>query len=168
MRGIGHGSGINCAVLLRETGNPTAKGSIAWKGHIKELKEFISGGDMIELAVAVILAGFIPKVISAFTDGIMMNLVAAIAGKPSFDDVARLKVADGSGTDAVTGLPNAATYLEFGKLITAPITLVIVGIVLFVIIKAYNKMKKPVEAAPAGTTEVDLLTEIRDQLKARD
>ncbi len=138
------------------------------KGYIKEFKEFIAGGDMIELAVAVILAGFIAKVISAFTDGIMMNLVAAIAGKPSFDDVARVKVADGSGTDAVTGLPNAATYLEFGKLITSLITLVIVGLVLFIIIKAYNKMKKPVEAAPAGPTEVDLLTEIRDQLKARD
>lgn len=137
------------------------------KGYIKEFKEFIAGGDMIELAVAVILAGFIAKVISAFTEGIMMNLVAAIVGKPSFDDVARLKVADGSGTDAATGLPNPATYLEFGKLITALFTLVIVGLVLFLIIKAYNRMKKAPDAAPAGPTEVDLLTEIRDQLKTR-
>lgn len=137
------------------------------KGYIKEFKEFIAGGNMIELAVAVILAGFIGTVIKVFTEGIVLNLIAAIVGKPNFDQVARIKVADAEGVDAVTGLPNPATYLEFGKLITAVFTLIVVGVVLFLIIKAYNKMKKPVDAAPAGPSEIDLLTEIRDSLKAR-
>ncbi len=137
------------------------------KGYIKEFKEFISGGNMIELAVAVIIAGFIGAVIKVFTEGIVLNLIAAIVGKPNFDEVARIKVADSEGVDAVTGLPNPATYLEFGKLITAVFTLIVVGVVLFLIIKAYNKMKKPVDAAPAGPSEIDLLTEIRDSLKAR-
>lgn len=132
------------------------------KGYIKEFKEFISGGNMIELAVAVILAGFIGAVIRVFTEGIVLNLIAAIVGKPNFDEVARIKVADG---DPAAG--EAPTYLEFGQLITAIVTLIVVGLVLFMIIKAYNKMRKPVDAAPAGPSEIELLTEIRDALKAR-
>ena len=136
------------------------------KALAKEFKDFIAGGNMIELAVAVILAGAIGRVIAAFTDGVMMNLVAAIFGKPTFDDV-RIKIsskvqtlADGTKTDG--------TYLEIGKVITAFIALVLTGLVLFAIIKAYNKTKKKAaEEAPAGPTEVDLLTEIRDSLKAR-
>ena len=75
------------------------------KALAKEFKDFIAGGNMIELAVAVILAGAIGRVITAFTDGVMMNLVAAIFGKPTFDDV-RIKIlskvhtlADGTKTD---------------------------------------------------------------------
>jgi large conductance mechanosensitive channel len=51
--------------------------------------------------------------------------------------------------------------------ITALIALVLTGLVLFMIIKAYNHMRKPAEAAPTGPTEVDLLTQIRDSLQAR-
>lgn len=138
------------------------------KSLAKEFKDFISGGNMIELAVAVILAGAIGRVITAFTDGVMMNLVAAIFGKPTFDDV-RIKLNDKVtyDVDGKTILTDG-TYLEIGKVITAFIALVLTGLVLFAIIKAYNKTKKKAaEEAPAGPTEVDLLTEIRDSLKAR-
>lgn len=137
------------------------------KSLAKEFKDFISGGNMIELAVAVILAGAIGRVITAFTDGVMMNLVAAIFGKPTFDDV-RIKLNDKVtyDVDGKTILTDG-TYLEIGKVITAFIALVLTGLVLFVIIKAYNKTKKKVEEAPAGPSEIDLLTEIRDSLKAR-
>jgi large conductance mechanosensitive channel len=137
------------------------------KKLLGEFKDFIAGGNMIELAVAVILAGVVGKVIAAFIDGIMLKIVSAIVGKPDFHQVARIKIADGEGTDAVTGLANPGTYLEFGDLITAIVTLIATGAVLFIIIKQYQKMKKPVEAAPAGPSEVDLLTEIRDSLRAR-
>jgi large conductance mechanosensitive channel len=61
------------------------------------------------------------------------------------------------------------TYLEFGTVVTAVVTLLLTGLVLFLIIKAYNKLRRPkaTEAAPAGPTEVELLAEIRDALKAR-
>jgi large conductance mechanosensitive channel len=135
------------------------------KSLAKEFKDFISGGNMIELAVAVILAGAIGRVITAFTDGVMMNLVAAIFGKPTFDDV-RIRISD-KDTTLPDGTILDGTYLEIGKVITAFIALVLTGLVLFVIIKAYNKTKKAAEEAPAGPTEIDLLTEIRDSLKAR-
>jgi large conductance mechanosensitive channel len=131
------------------------------KGFVKEFKDFIASGNMIELAVAVILAGFVGAVIKVFTEGVVLNLVAAIVGKPDFNNVARIKVRDAKGADP-------ATYLEFGQVITAIFTLIVVGLVLFMIIRAYNKIKKPpAEAAPAGPTEVELLTEIRDALRAR-
>lgn len=133
------------------------------KNFIKEFRDFIATGSMIELAVAVILAGVVGKVITAFTEGVMMNLVAAIFGKPNFDQVARIKLNDKQTTLDDGSVVNG-TYLEFGMVITALITLVITGFVLFIIIKAYNKLKKakPEEVAP---TEVELLMEIRDELR---
>jgi large conductance mechanosensitive channel len=138
------------------------------KNFVKEFRDFIVTGNMIELAVAVILAASVGAVIKVFTEDIVMNLVAAIFGKPTFNDLFRLKLNDTPKTspDGKTVLADG-TYLEFGKLLTAIITLLITGLVLFIIIKAYNKMRRAQPEEPA-VTEVELLTEIRDALKARD
>jgi len=142
------------------------------KGLIQEFREFIASGNMIELAVGVILGAAVGVVIKAFTDGIMMQIVAAIFGKPDFNDVTltlRHNVetgADGQPVDA---------KLQIGTFINALISLVLTGLVLFVIVKAYNRLKRrqavaeAVAAAieePPGPTEIELLTEIRDALKA--
>lgn len=138
------------------------------RGFLKEFKEFIATGNMIDLAVGVILGGAVGTVIKAFTDGVMMNLVAGIFGKPSFDDLLRIKLNNDPkyGPDGTTLLADG-TYLEFGKVITALVTLLLTGMVLFLIVKAYNKVRRPKEAAPAGPSEIDLLTEIRDALRER-
>ncbi len=143
------------------------------KSMIKEFKEFIASGNMIELAVAVILAGAIGVVIKAFTDGIMMQVVAAIFGKPDFDDVTiTLRKNVGKVTDPVTGVTtDVDSVLKIGTFINSLISLILTGLVLFVIIKAYNKLKArqdAVEEAEAGPTEIELLTEIRDALKVRN
>lgn len=122
------------------------------KKFITEFKDFIAGGNMIELAVAVILAGAIGNVINAFTTGVMMQIVAAIFGQPDFNSLT-INLGD--------------TPVFYGSVLTALISLVMTGLVLFLIIKAYNQMRKPVEAAPAGPTEVELLAEIRDALRSR-
>jgi large conductance mechanosensitive channel len=126
------------------------------KNFVQEFKEFIATGNMVELAVAIILGTAVGRVITTFTDGVMMNLIAAIFGKPDFDNI-RLKVSD----------KNDGTYLEIGTVITALVSLMLTGLVLFMAIKAYNHMKPPAETAPAGPTEVELLTEIRDTLRSR-
>ena len=64
------------------------------KNFLKEFKDFIATGNMIELAVAVILGASVGAVIKAFTDGVMLNLIAALVGKPTFNDVLRLKLND--------------------------------------------------------------------------
>lgn len=137
---------------------------------LQEFKDFITKGNLVDLAIAVVLATFFAPIITALVDGVILNAVAAIFGKPNFDEVARIKIADGDGDisiDPDTGLPiDPATYLEFGRVLTAVFTFIIVGFVCFLIVKAYNKMKEAEEEADSGPSEVDLLTEIRDSLKS--
>lgn len=141
------------------------------KNFLKEFKSFIATGNMIELAVAVILGGAIGAVIKSFTDGIMMQLVAAIFGQPDFSKLSitiRKNVGTKLAADGKTKIPADAT-LQYGAFLNTLISLVLTGLVLFMMVKAYNKMKKPpVEVEEvSGPTEVELLTEIRDALKAR-
>jgi large conductance mechanosensitive channel len=137
------------------------------KNFLKEFKDFIATGNMIELAVAVILGAAVGAVIKAFTEGIVMQAIAAIFGQPDFSTIKITlrhnvsKAKDGSPIDAT---------LQIGAFINTLITLILTGLVLFLLIKGYNKMKrsKPVEeAAPAGPTDVELLSEIRDLLRDR-
>lgn len=133
---------------------------------LKEFKNFIMTGNVIDLAVAVILAGAVGMVVNGFVSDIMMPIVGHFAGGMNFEDlkiVLSPAVVDAEGT--VTTPENAILY---GKWINAIINLITVGFVLFIIVKAYNKTKKPKEeapAAPAGPSEIDLLKEIRDALK---
>ena len=142
---------------------------MAKKGFVQEFKEFIAGGNMLELAVAVILGAAIGKVITAFTDNVMMQIVSAIVGKPNFDQVG-FRLGSNEVKDELTGEITKGAFIGIGSVITALISLIMVGLVLFMLIKAYNKMKAKdaAEAPPAGPSEVDLLTEIRDSLKARN
>lgn len=133
---------------------------------LKEFRDFIMTGNVIDLAVAVILAGAVGMVVSGFTNDIMMPVVGHFTGGLDFSDMkvvlAKAVVAE-DGT--VTKPENAILY---GKWVNALINLVIVGFVLFIIVKAYNKTRKPKEEAaapPPGPTQEELLAEIRDLLK---
>ena len=134
---------------------------------LKEFKKFIMGGNVIEFAVAVIMAGAIGLVVKGFVSMIVMPFVSHFTGGVSFKDwkiVMDQAVVDAAGK--VTKPENAIMY---GQWIDTIINLLIVGLVMFLIVKAYNKMKKQEEAAPAAppepTKEEVLLTEIRDLLK---
>ena len=133
---------------------------------LKEFKEFITGGNVIEFAVAVIMAGAIGTVVKGFVSNIVMPVVGMFTGGVSFADkkvVLSEAIVDAAGK--VTTPENAILY---GAWIDSIINLVIVGFVMFVMIKSYNKMKKKEEVkeeAPAGPSDNDLLIEIRDALK---
>lgn len=129
------------------------------KKFIQEFKEFIATGNMLELAVAVILGVALKSAIGAFTKDFVMQLVASVGNTKSFDAL---------------HFTIGKTPIIYGSTITQLINLVVVGFVLFLMIKAYNTMKhrmsppKPAEpAAPAGPSEIELLIEIRDALKSR-
>src|SRR5262249_9425659 len=104
------------------------------KGFLREFQEFVASGNMIELAVGVILAAAVGVVIKAFTEGIVMQIVAAIIGKPNFDDIT-ITLRHNVGKDPATGASIDAT-LRIGTVINAAITLVLTGLVLFMMIKA--------------------------------
>lgn len=122
------------------------------KNFLKEFKDFIATGNLIELAVAFILAAQVANVVNSFTQDIVMQLVAAIIGKPDFSDL-------------TLGIRDAE--LGIGLFLNAVISLLIIGFVLFLIVKAYNRFKKNDPEASAPSDEVVLLTEIRDALVSR-
>jgi large conductance mechanosensitive channel len=128
------------------------------KNFIKEFKEFIATGNLVEVAVAFILALAIKEVIDAFMNSVVNPLIGAIVGKPNLDHFLTITFRKGKPDQAIVSV---------GAVLTKVISLIIVGLVLFLAIKAYNKMRKPVEEAPAGPSEIELLTEIRDELRSR-
>ena len=143
---------------------------------IKEFKEFIAQGDAFDLAVGIILGIAFGAVVSSLVDDVIMQLIGAIFGQPSFNAINihwGKNITDtvtGAGViDKYAGLKNAYEHQIFiGALITKLINFIIVGLVLFFLVKGVNKMKRPKEVVVvAGPTEVELLTEIRDSLRTR-
>ncbi len=128
------------------------------KDFFKEFKEFISKGNLVELAVALVLALAFKSVIDAFMNNIVNPLIGAIVGKPNLDNFLTITVREGTSNQAT---------ISIGAVLTQVISLIIVGLVLFFIVKAYNKFRNPTGEAPPPT-EVDLLTEIRDELRSRN
>ncbi|MBK9328491.1 MAG: large conductance mechanosensitive channel protein MscL [Sphingobacteriales bacterium] len=130
----------------------------------KEFKNFIMTGNVVEFAVAVIMAGAVGAVVNGFVADIVMPVVGSLTGGVDFADLKYIlspEAKDAAG--AVTAPENAIRY---GAWINTIVNLVIVGFVMFLVVKAYNKTKKPVEApAPSGPTQEELLAEIRDLLK---
>lgn len=132
---------------------------------LKEFKDFIMTGNVVDFAVGVIMAGAIGGVVKGFVDLMIMPIVGHFAGGVDFKD---LKIVlDEAVVDAAGVVVKAQNAISYGAWLNTIINLLIVGFVMFLIVKAYNKSKKPVEAAaPAGpSADIVLLTEIRDALK---
>lgn len=120
-------------------------------GMLKEFKEFAMKGNIVDLAVAVVIGGAFGKIVTGLTNSIIMPLISMIVGKAS--------VAEFTFTIGKTIFP-------IGVFLQAVIDFILIAFVLFLIIKAMNTFKKKEEAAPAATPEdIVLLREIRDSLK---
>ena len=134
---------------------------------LKEFKKFIMTGNVIELAVAVILAGAIGLVVKGFVSMIMMPIIGEFTGGVNFSDMKYVLSEAVVGADGTVATPENA--IMYGAWIDTIINLIIVGFVLFMIIRSYNKTKKKEEAKPtpppAPSKEEILLGEIRDLLK---
>ena len=131
---------------------------------LKEFKDFIMTGNVVEFAVAVILAGAVGLVVNGFVSDIVMPVVGHFAGGVDFADLKYVLTEETK--DAAGAVVTAENAVRWGAQINTMVNLVIVGFVLFMISKAYNKTKAPVEEpAPAGPSDNDLLAEIRDLLK---
>ena len=125
---------------------------------VKEFKEFISRGNVMDMAVGIIIGGAFTAIVTALVDSILMPIIGAICGGFSVEDM------------SIT-IGNAA--IGYGAFIQAVINFLLVAWVLFIIIKAMNKAKsvvakeeEPAPEEPAPVPEdIALLTEIRDLLK---
>ncbi len=133
-------------------------------GFVKEFKEFAMKGSLIDIAVGFVMGAAFTKVTSAFIDGMVMPLIGLIQGKDLSDWKYVLKPAE-MGADGKESAAEVA--IKYGTFISTAIEFIVVALVMFLVIKAINRMKKKQEAPPpAGPSSTDqLLMEIRDELK---
>jgi len=135
---------------------------------MKEFKEFAMKGNVVDMAVGVVIGGAFGKIVTSLVSDIIMPLIGAVTGGLTFTDwkwVIREAVMDGE----TVVKPELA--LTWGNFIQVIFDFIIIALCIFMVIKAMNKLKREPEpepeapAAPAGPTQEELLTEIRDLLK---
>lgn len=132
------------------------------KNFLGEFKQFINRGNLLVVAIGFVMGATFTGLVTALVENVIMPLVAIPFGKPNFDGVFILTVNDAE--------------VRFGAFLTVAVTFVLIAFVLFLIMKVYNRAMALADssdatanqpAAPAGPSEVELLIEIRDELRAR-
>ncbi len=132
-------------------------------GMVSEFKAFIARGNVLDLAIAVVIGAAFGKIITALVDGIVMPLIGmAIGGIDLSDWKYVLKPAqfDAAGKELV-----AEVAVKYGVFLQTALDFALIAFVIFMVLRVYNRMKKPVEVAVATPEDVLLLREIRDALK---
>jgi large conductance mechanosensitive channel len=139
---------------------------------LSEFKEFILKGNVLDLAVAVIIGAAFATITTSLTEDVIMPIVAAIFGTPDFANMFILlgAVPDGvSATDYAALKEAGVPMLGWGQFLTVVINFVILAFIIFMIVRYANRVMQAMEeekaAEETGPTEIDLLTEIRDNLK---
>jgi large conductance mechanosensitive channel len=122
------------------------------KKWIEEFKDFINKGDVVMVAVGLVMALYFKAIVDALLNGVVNPIIAAIFGKADIVDI---------------GFTINGARFSIGSVITAAINFVVVAVILFLIIKAYNNFKRTAPEAPAEPSpEVTVLKEILDELRA--
>ena len=123
---------------------------------LKEFREFAVRGNVVDMAVGVIIGGAFGKIVSSFVGDVVMPVLGILTGGVDFKDL-KITLAEAVGeTPAVT--------LNYGAFVQNVFDFIIIAFAIFMMIKGINKVKKPVEEVK-GPSQEDLLTEIRDLLK---
>ncbi len=145
-------------------------------GMLGEFKEFISRGNVLDLAVGVIIGAAFGKVVTSLTESVIMPVVGFVTGGKDFTNMF-VQLGDlpvdfkGDATSYADLKAAGVAMVGYGDFITQIVNFVILAFVVFLIVKGANKaMAKPAPeapAAPAGPSEVELLAEIRDALRAK-
>lgn len=136
---------------------------------LSEFKAFIARGSVLDLAVGVLIGAAFGKIITSLTDDIIMPFISLITGG-GVDFSSKYVVLGGAekvtaGMSLVAAKAAGANVLAWGSFITAAINFLILAFVIFMIVRQANKIMPP--PAAAGPTDVDLLTEIRDELRKK-
>ena len=135
---------------------------------VQEFKTFIAGGNVLDLAVGVIIGAGFGKIVGSLTDDLIMPVVGKVFG--GLDFTSKYVVLSGDvapGTSLVAARPAGANVLAYGSFVTALVNFAILAWIIFLIVKTANKAMPPPAETPAGPSETDLLAEIRDELKKR-
>jgi large conductance mechanosensitive channel len=120
-------------------------------GFVKEFKEFISRGSVLDLAVGIVIGLAFTAVINSFVNNVLNAIIGAIVGKPNFDKLT-FDIGDG--------------VVFYGRFLTALMNFVIIAFALFLVVKGFNALRRKEDPEPT-LTEKDVLLEIRDLLQQR-
>jgi len=142
---------------------------------VKEFKAFAMRGNVIDMAVGIVIGGAFGKIVSSFVADVIMPPLGLLLGKVNFTELAITlkKAVPASVVDGAEIAPAvAAVTLNYGKFIQTGVDFIIIAFAIFLVVKAMNSMKRKEEVAPATpppppppSKEQQLLTEIRDLLK---
>jgi large conductance mechanosensitive channel len=122
------------------------------KNLLKEYRDFINKGDVVTTAIGLVMALYFKTIIDKLIEGVITPIIAAIFGKADYTSI---------------GFDIGDARISIGLVLGAIVDFIAVALILFFVLKAYNRMRRTEEEAPAGPTEVELLTEIRDSLRNR-
>jgi large conductance mechanosensitive channel len=129
-------------------------------GMLQEFRDFAMRGNVVDLAVGVVIGGAFGKITTSLVNDVIMPPIGFLLGGVDFSDKAVVL------QEAVDAVP--AVTLKYGLFVNSIIDFLIVAAAIFAVVKAMNSMRKQQEAAPAApSAEVQLLTEIRDSLRPR-
>ncbi|NNK04195.1 MAG: large-conductance mechanosensitive channel protein MscL [Xanthomonadales bacterium] len=130
-------------------------------GMMSEFKDFAMRGNVVDMAVGIVIGGAFGKIVSSFVNDVLMPPIGMMMGGVDFSDLSVVLQEAAGDVAAVT--------LNYGSFIQTVVDFIIIAFAIFMVIKAMNNMKKKEEEAPAAppkpSAEVELLTEIRDSLK---
>ena len=142
---------------------------------LNEFKAFIAKGNVVDLAVGIIIGAAFTAIVNSLVGDLINPIIGLVLGNVDFTNLF-VNLGDGEFASLAAAKEAGAPVFAYGSFITACINFLIIAWVVFLIVKAVNRLKDGMvkqeaaaaaAAAPAGPSEVDLLTEIRDALKAR-
>ena len=131
-------------------------------GFISEFKEFAMKGNVLDMAVGVVIGGAFGKIVSSLVDDVLMPIVGMLTGNVDFTNLA-FQIGEGE----------EAAVLKYGNFIQNTVDFLIVAFCIFIMLKGINKLNRkkeepaPAPEAPKGPTQEELLAEIRDLLKKK-
>ena len=134
---------------------------------IKEFQEFIAKGNVMDLAVGVIIGGAFGLIVKSLTDDLIMPIVGAIFGGFDFSNYF-IPLSSSVTAQSLAAAREQGAVFAYGNFITVVINFLILAFIIFIMLRSATKMMKKQEEeapAPTGPSEIDLLTEIRDSLK---
>ncbi len=131
---------------------------------LQEFRDFIAKGNVMDLAVAVIIGGAFGAIVTSLVNDIIMPVLSIFLGGADFTN---LFVALDGGTYATLAAAQeaGAATLNYGLFVNAIINFLVIAFVIFMLVRKINQMNPPEEPAPAGPSQEELLAEIRDLLK---
>jgi large conductance mechanosensitive channel len=137
----------------------------------REFRDFIARGNVLDLAVAVIIGAAFATITTSLTDDIIMPIVGAIFGSVDFSGLYctldNVKCIVGTAKEYADLKAEGVPILAWGQFVTVVINFLILAFIIFLLVRYANRMTRKGEDAPAGPSEVELLTEIRDELRRK-